>query len=157
MNTAEATTQRTEHQVCDHCGSHVSFRWESITPGLCRTLIKFYAAICAKGKNEVHLQKEVDLSKSEFTNFQKLRYFALARKVEGRSGYWFLTWQGRDFLRNQYKIRKQVRISQNRIVDRSEETVSIGEVLNTEPYWLQRDDYIIGGRPPEEIEQTVLF
>ena len=76
--------------------------------------------------------------------------------MEGKSGYWFLTWQGRDFIRNQYEIRKSVLISQNKIADRSETRVKIADVLKIQPYWLQKDDYIVS-RPVEEIEQTALF
>lgn len=137
--------------TCRSCGSSLRGRWERLTPGLCRTLIKFYAGICAKGKNELHL-KELDLSNSEYNNFQKLRYFALAAKIEHRPGWWLLTWKGRGFVRNELRVHQRVYIFQNQIRERSRETVSIAEALRTEPYWLVRDDFLSPGPIPARQE-----
>lgn len=154
--TATSTFLQDQAHTCGACGSTLTGRWEKITPGLCRALIKFYTGICAKQKNELHLQKECDLTKSEYTNFQKLRYFALAVKFKDKPGSWLITSRGRDFIRNYERIPKKVFIFQNKIQERSEERVSIADVLKVKPYWLERDDFL---KAPlvSEMKQVQLF
>lgn len=133
----------TEPKICTACGSNISGRWESLSPGLCRTLIKFYTVICKKQKNEAHLLKECGFSVCETNNFQKLRYFALVTKSRTNPGHWLLTWQGRDFIRGQKKVHRKVFIFHNKIQQRSETLVSIAEAVKADgPFWLQRDDFL---------------
>jgi len=132
-------------------------RWEKLTPGLVKALLKFYAVICSKGVNDAHILRECGLSISEANNFQKLRYFALVRKIDGNSGHWMLTWQGRDFIRSGYTPHERVLVLHNRIQERSVRRVSIGQVLRAnEPDWLRRDDFI-ESRPAEAVEQIAMF
>lgn len=142
--------------TCTTCGSRLTGRWERLTPGLCKTLIKFYTAICRKQLNQVHLQNECDLTKSEYTNFQKLRYFGLVAKIADKPGYWLITRRGRDFLRESKEIPGKVLIFQNHIQERGSETVSIADVLRAENrYWLMRDDFL--GDVTAAVEQLRMF
>ena len=140
--TATSTFLKEHQRTCGACGSTLQGRWERLTPGLCRALIKFYAGICAKQKNELHLQK--------------LRYFALSVKLKDKPGYWLITSRGRDFIRNSKRIPNKVFIYQNKIQQRSEDLVSIADVLKVEPYWLERDDFL-KETPIADLKQAQLF
>lgn len=152
-----STQIRSLPYTCTTCGSRLNGRWERLTPGLCRTLIKFYTAVCEKRLNEVHLQSECDLTKSEYNNFQKLRYFALVAKIADKPGHWLITRRGRDFLRESKKIPGKVLIFQNHIQDRGSDLVSIADVLRTEErYWLMHDDFL-GSETTALSEQLRMF
>ena len=91
-----------------------------LTPGLVQILIKLIQAVKQKNKNEVHLQKDVDLTHNEYANAQKLRYFGLIAKT-GNPGYWLITERGGKFLRNEIAVSYKVSTQNNHIVAKSEE------------------------------------
>ncbi len=128
-------------EYCPCCHTRLNVRQERITPGLCRTLRKFYEVIEAKGANNAHLQKDCNFTKSEFCNFSKLRYFGLVEKTSD-SGFWYLTQLGQLFVEGKLIVARRVYVRQNRVIDRSLECVSIIEALGEQPYWLQKADYV---------------
>ena len=85
---------------CPHCDAKLKARWETITKGQLNMLAKFREAITDKNENSIHLQSDVNFSKNEYANFQKLRYSGLVAKCE-KSAYWLLTKRGAAFLRNE--------------------------------------------------------
>jgi len=136
-------------EICPHCGSTISPRKENLSRGIIKTLIKFRGAVVIKGENKVHPRKEMELSKSEYNNFQKLRYHALIAKCKKEgTGYWLLTRRGGQFLNGLIEIPKTVHILNNRIVGKEDNLVSIKDVMKDRgvPYFPEIHDieYVSG-------------
>lgn len=145
-------------EKCVHCGAKLEGRWERLTPGLCRTLRKFYEAAKIDEQHSTlrtaHLQADCGFTKNEFTNFQKLRYFSLVRKTS-KAGIWEMTRLGDEFLLNRLAITKAVYVFRNEVKKQGDEKGTIGELMDEWPYWLKREDYIQPA--PATTFQEVLF
>lgn len=144
------TKQSEEKSLCPCCGAKLNGRWEHISKGIAENLIRFREQVLLKKENKVHLMKDLYLTHSQYTNFQKLRFHGLIAHYknpetrEEESGYWLLTKRGNQFCKNQASIPKKVLIFRNSIQDKGDVLVNISEILsskNTEPYWYQKDDY----------------
>jgi len=125
-------------RTCEACGQKVTIRHESMSKGLVDTLLTFADAVRREGRNKIHLQKEVNLTKNQYNNFQKLRYHGLVYKVKDQPGYWLLTRNGGSFLRNELAIPKEVFVFNNHIVEKGHKLVRISEFYKTsfdEDYW----------------------
>lgn len=132
-------------ETCPHCGAAMTEYVHSLTPGLVKSLVKFGEAISCKGTNDIHLQTEVDLTKNEYNNFQKLRYWGLVHHVDKsniKSGRWLLTKLGGQFLRNEIGMPKKVKTFRNKKIAQWDTTISIKDfdVDLSEDYW-QTDFY----------------
>jgi hypothetical protein len=126
---------------CSTCGAKLEGRYEYVNKGQIATLAKFRERIINKGVNSIHLQKEIALEKSEYTNFQKLRYNGLVAHAKG-NGCWLLTKRGARFLRNEIFIPKGVLIFRNRIQKYHLDRVNLLSIIkDTSPYWYTKDDY----------------
>lgn len=91
---------------------------------ICPVLVKgLHGLDIAGGRSKL---MKLNLSKSEFANFQKLRYFGLA--INDRDGVWQITRVGYEFLRGRRSINQCVYTRQNVITRYSEKKVFIGEV-----------------------------
>lgn len=130
-----------EIKICECCGQKIRGRWESLSKGLVRDLIKLYSKVVETQKNEVHLQRDLDLTKNQYNNFQKLRYFGLSVKVKEKPGYWLLTRRGADFLTKGEKISKKVYVSNNQITEHSVEKIGAIDMVGY-PMWLKKEDYV---------------
>lgn len=136
-----------EENVCPHCGQSMREYKVGITKMMAHTLVKFRMAVLELGRNEIHLLKDMkgksfELTDHEWNNFTRLRFHGLAVKVKGKSGYWLLTKRGADFLNGKAEIPKDVWIRNNEIVERSEETVTIGDIILS-PVYLERLEDIV--------------
>ena len=141
-----------EKKLCPCCGAKLTGRDERISKGVATSLIKFReAAILSlkyRGLNKVHLAKDLDLTKNQYNNFQKLRYHGLIAHYKDKetkeyeSGYWLLTKRGNSFAKNECSISKKVVIFRNKIVERSDEKITLKEVLKENlPFWDKHDDF----------------
>lgn len=106
---------------------------------LVNALIKFRQAVIDKGENRVHLLKDMknrdyELTRHEWNNFSRQRFLGLAVKVENDPGYWLLTKRGANFLNGLIDIPKYVWVKKNQITERSEERVTVGDVIKGVPY-----------------------
>lgn len=90
-----------------------------LSPGLVGILIKIIGVVKEKNKNEVHLQRDIDLTHNEYANAQKLHYFALIHRIKGKPGYYCITWQGGQFLRGELAMPHKVQTLDNRIYSKS--------------------------------------
>jgi hypothetical protein len=135
-----------DKQVCSCCGQTISPRKENLSRGIVETLIKFYVYVSNGGTNRFHPRKDLDLSKSEYNNFQKLRYHALIAKCDDVSGYWLITRRGFNFLTNSERIPKSVWILNNRIQDRDTQLCGIKDIMRdtTVPYFPTIEDIEYG-------------
>ena len=79
------------HQKCPHCGAKMDSYRHAMSKNLAEGLRKLYIA-----GGEGHAQT-IGMSKSEFTNFQKLQYWNLIEKT-GRAGVWRITERGKAFV-----------------------------------------------------------
>ncbi len=138
-----------EGEVCSACGAKLRAYWVTLTPGIIHALVKFRQALSIKGENKIHLlddmdNREYELSRHEWNNFSRLRFHALVAKYkkdgEHEAGYWLLTSRGAAFLRGEADIPVKVKIFRNKVVDHSEDTVFIKDVIGSTPYFETVDD-----------------
>jgi len=130
---------------CPCCGASMKVHSHGLSRGLVNTLIKFRTAVLNRPHyqfNRVHIPDDVLLTKNEYNNFQKLRYFGLVAKVRKpdgtrEQGYWLLTRNGNAFCKGLKDMPKSVQTFRNKIVDRHPEKISILQALQSEtlPYF----------------------
>jgi hypothetical protein len=143
-------------QTCASCGARLSGRWERLTPGIVRSLVKMWRVVIETNQNRVHLQRQCDFTKNEYNNFQKLRYFGLVARCPGETGHWLITRRGGNFIHCRETVNTKLLIFRNHIKERSAERVGILDVLKQSgPTWPQRADYF--AEPVETVEQGGLF
>lgn len=123
-----------ENNTCPQCGAKMNKYWHNLTRGLVDSFIKFSLAVRSKNANSVHLQTDVQLTKNQYNNFQKLRFFGLVAKVKDKNGnrkagYWLVTKNGGAFLRGELAMPRRVRTFRNKIIDKDENLVYIKEVM----------------------------
>lgn len=111
---------------CEHCGAGMKAYWHALTPGLVTVLIKMIGGVKRKNENKIHLQKDLDLTKTEYANFQKLRFHALVAKSD-TEGYWVITTRGGKFLRGEMRVPQKVQTFRNKIVQHSEELIGMAD------------------------------
>lgn len=125
----------------------------NLTPGLAKILQKFSLALKTKGENKIHIQRDLDLTHSEFGNFQKLRYWGILAKYNENgqhvSGYWLLTRNGAAFLRCEMFMPRNVQTQDNHKIGESPEKVLITDLIRgyDKPYW-QKQFPVIDDRQP---------
>ena len=126
---------------CKTCGAKLLGRWEYITKGQINTLTKFIKAVKLHNRNSIHLQDDIELTKNEYNNFQKLRYNGLVAHAFD-TGCWLITRRGANFLRREIDLPKGVLIFRNRIQKYHTTKVTIESIYkNDEPYWFQATDF----------------
>lgn len=119
---------------CEHCGASLKIFWRRLTPGLVSALVEAIKYVHGANKNEFHLQKHLpSLTKTQYNNFQKLRFHALVAKIDGKAGYWLITARGGEFLRGERAVPMRVSTFRNKVVGHSEETVHISSLKNRIP------------------------
>lgn len=69
----------------------------------------------ASKKDALHLQDEVNLSKNEYNNFQKLRYHGLVESSE--TGCWSLTPLGKRFINGEIPLPRTVYVKNNQVIN----------------------------------------
>lgn len=126
-------------EYCPTCGHLIGPRRERLTTGLVSLLSKFARALEMEDKQYLHLQKELNLSKSEYNNFQKLRYHDLVYR-KGLAGCWGLTQLGKDFIYGTVSIPQEVFVRNNQVVNQGSGLVFVYDVLRSSEwadYWDQ--------------------
>ena len=113
----------------------------SLTIGLIGILRKLGLKVKTKNDNRIHIQRDLELSHSEFCNLQKLRYWGLIFKVKingvHQAGYWGLTRNGSLFLNNLIDMPKKVATQDNHKIGESDHKVRITDFYRnyTEEVW----------------------
>lgn len=136
---------------CTCCGASMKIHKHSLSRGLVNTLIKFRKAVLNQPHytfNRIHIPDDVVLTKNEYNNFQKLRYFGLVAKVRRpdgtrEQGYWLLTRNGNAFCKGLKPISKSVQTFRNKIVERHPEKITILQALQSDllPYFEKDFEY----------------
>lgn len=123
---------------CERCGASLRAYFHTLTPGLVRVLIKIITAVHKKGKNSVHLQRDMELTKTEYANAQKLRFHGLIAHADPNnknSGLWLVSAKGGAFLRGEISVPKRVKTFRNKVMGHSDEVIHIGELKSKIPYF----------------------
>lgn len=119
---------------CPCCGQFVKLYKRSITSGQAHGLIMFYRY------SEEHPEEFIHVSNFDFTafrggDFAKLRYWGFIEQAENDdpskrdSGMWSITDKGRQFVRNERTVPRQVHLYDGQRVGWSEDRVSIKDAL----------------------------
>jgi hypothetical protein len=139
-------------EYCECCGAKLMARWERLSPLLVRCLVSLYIRVHEKGLNNVSISKELHLSKTEYNNFQKLRFHAMIAHVKDHPGNWLITKRGAQFLSGTISVPLKVKIFRNHIQEHSHEMVSLTDVIADQPYLDIREDFEYVAE--EEVKET---
>lgn len=124
-------------EICSHCGANMKKFWHKITPILVDCLVEVRTKVVEQNENKVY-KRDLNLSHSEYGNFQKLRFHALIAKYKENDvwirGYWVLTRRGAQFLNGEIQIPKSVQTFRNVVVGHSEDVVRLKDVLADTTY-----------------------
>jgi len=130
---------------CPHCGAKMMEYRHSLSKSLIRALFKFWKVSLGAPLN----LKEVGLTRNEWDNFQKLRYFGLVEQSENKkSGVWRVTSSGEKFLFGETNSHKTA------VTYRGEWVRWEGPVINFQEatgYYHTREEYAQNATPHEEI------
>ena len=121
-----------QKELCPYCRQAIMKHQHPFLEPLGRIL---YKAASRYGVGApFHLQRDLNLTKNEFNNFQKLRYFGLADKYyeAGRriSGVWYLR-QEAQYLIQGGKVARYVRTFNNEVIETSVERIALAEAIGS--------------------------
>jgi len=128
--------------LCQNCGANMVAYWHTLSPGIVRCLLKFSRAVNEKGRNHLHLLKDLNgenkLTEHEWNNFTHLRFFALVAKAKDEAGnratgYWLLTSLGSRFLRGITEVPARVLTYRNVVQRHDDRTLHIREFYRKHP------------------------
>lgn len=124
--------------ICHHCGAKMVEYKFTFNKGLARCLWRI-----AKFPDSFVEIKNLGMTTSQWTNFQKLRYWGFIEKPdnennEGRGGIWKITRSGLDFISGKISIQKRVTTYRNKVIDFEGEHIFYGDVSDG---YLYRQDY----------------
>ncbi len=117
---------------CPHCNAKMVEYRHSLNKSMVSALMTL-----AKRYKPTALQ-ELPLSKTQFTNFQKLRYWGLVERTK-EEGKWDVTYYGMRFLQGEVQTCKRVWTYRGEFKKSEGESVWFHD-LSDEPY-LKREDY----------------
>jgi len=137
----------TEAEKCQICDAKVKKYKSSMNIVITQALIKISRAVYIKAQNKPfteandiyisRLPKEIEMTHEERSNISKLRVHGLIAKVkendEVKRGRWLITRQGWAYLRGE-EITNTVTHFRNRVIDRSDDKTTIGEVMTGAEY-----------------------
>jgi len=121
-----------DSKKCPCCGANMKSYRHSLNKGLAKGLI----LLDQNGGSA--MASKLALTKAQYNNFQKLKYWGLIEKgpMEGESAYvWKITDKGRQFARRKITIPKRVITFRNEPTDFEGENVSIEDALGEFAYW----------------------
>ena len=117
-------------EFCPHCTQPVMQHRQSFNVSMANMLLK--VALRFREGQPFHLQKDLELTKNQYNNFQKLKYWDLIEKhyENGKRvwGCWHLTKEVREFFKGR-PLRKTVTTFNNKVVEVSEETIELCEAV----------------------------
>jgi len=115
-----------EKQFCECCGQPVMKHKHRFSKSLANIL--YLASLKFDIDKPFHLQKDLLLTKNQYNNFQKLRYWKLVDKYYEngirKGGYWTLTKIVIDVFRGQ-KIPQNIVTFNNKVVEVSEKHIEL--------------------------------
>jgi len=133
-------------EFCPHCGQSIMKHRQALTKGLVGILLK----VAKYNRDTFHLQKDVSLTKNEYTNFQKLKFWGFVQKTPGHSGSWMITDAGYHFLSNDTPAPYAVFTFNNKVVAQDPDMVYF-EDIDLGPAYRKKEDYIRDMQPVSEL------
>ncbi len=138
---------RREVKICKECGAKLMEHPHSLSAGLVSGLKKLAAV-----KNPINLKK-LDLTRSEWYNFQKLKYWKLivkAKREDGSNitGEWQVTDIGKKFVAGRIKVPRKVYTFRGKATRWVGPSISIGGAEMIKRY-KKKEDYAAGAIPHE--------
>jgi len=128
-------------QKCDHCGAKMVEYRHSLSKSLVRALFKFWNVA---GLEPLNL-KEADLTRNQWDNFQKLRYFGLVEQCEPvKSGIWQVARRGEQFIFGEIGVPKTAITYRGEVVETCGDIQTFREVTG---YYYTREQYARNARP----------
>lgn len=129
-------------KYCNECGASMKAFWQRITPGQVKALIQMSQKVRESGQNRVS-KHDLELSHGGYANLPKLRYHGLIDKVKNEDGKiikgeWVITARGVQFLRGDISIPKEVLTFRNKVIEVSDDTTWIKEVMKKDE-WFQSE------------------
>lgn len=141
---------------CDHCRQEITAYTHNLNQPMAEAfcqMVKFYL----DHRRGANLDKDLNLTKNQFANFQKLRYFGLTINTDNG---WVPTQKGMQFYRGEISILRTVATMNNAVLPRDHEawsshkaplmTIRIDQLLPT--HFKQREEY-----QAEKSSQMALF
>ncbi len=119
-------------EVCQYCGASMMKHSQNFSKALGSILLTL--ACKFKEEEPFHPQRDIILSKNQYNNLQKLRYFGLIKKVYTNGlrdgGFWCLTGLTK-YVLNGKKIPKKKWTFRNEVVGRSNEEITLYEAVGS--------------------------
>lgn len=123
-------------QICQHCQAKMIEYTFTFNKGLAKCL---WLLRDTTGPVEI---KKLSMTRSQWTNFQKLRYWTFIAPVLGenakKGGYWKITEAGKRFLQGRIQVPKKVVMYRNQFVRFEGEKITFDQVNDG---YLYRGDY----------------
>lgn len=121
-----------EKKLCPHCSQPIMEHKHTFSNAIAEL---FLAVAMSYGEEQpFHLQRDISLTKNQYNNFQKLKYWGVIEKhfEDGarRGGYWHLTEKARDVL-NGEPVPKWVKTFNNRVVEKSEQEIFLTQAVGS--------------------------
>jgi len=122
-------------EFCPHCHQSIMKHKHSMTPKLVDIFIK-----SALAKVPFHLQKDVEFTKNEYANFQKLHYWEIVSR-DKKDGYWYITELGNKFLRGAVPLCYYVVTFNNTVIEKSTKSMFIDQMRKGKRFYMNRNEY----------------
>ncbi len=128
-----------------------------LTTGLVRILINIHRTVQEKGRNDIHVNREVPevcgpQSYHQLSNITKLRFHGLIAKMKDddgnhKKGHWLITKRGGEFLRGEIDLPEIVETQKNRVVGHSGNPVGMARLKLQPVEFEHREDVQHGPAP----------
>lgn len=109
-----------------------------LTTGLVRILLNIHKTVQVKGRNDIHVNREVPevcgpQAYHQLSNTTKLRFHGLIAKVKDKDGnhvkgHWLITKRGGEFLRGEIDLPEFAHTQKNKVIDHSGNLVSMARL-----------------------------
>ena len=120
-------------KFCSQCGAKTVQYRHSLSKGMVEGLIKLSDA----GIDFINI-KELGLTRNQWDNFQKLKYWGLVEQKGAKTGHWKITLNGLNFIGGVIKIARSVWTYRGSVVSIEGPTIAISQVGKR---YKQREEY----------------
>ena len=127
--------------VCECCSAE---QWE-YRHSLTKALLNGFFRLLEQGSGDYRISliriNGKQMTHSQLANFQKLRYWGLAKQADGenKGGYWHVTNRGILFARGEKKLPKWAWTYKGRVISGDGKEIYVNEADSD---WEWRDDYV---------------
>jgi hypothetical protein len=134
-----------ESRICETCGAKIVMYKHSLSRGIVSGLIQ----LLDKSPNKPINIKRLHLSRNQWDNFQKLRYWDLVKQVmvdgKRKKGVWQITERGKAFLFGEISVSKSVWTYHGEFKKYDGKDIKIYDIKDVA--YKQREDYAEGAIP----------